>query len=500
MTFAREPREIPLHAAAPPRLPRNQIPQTSLASWLVTGAATALAAAIRLSDLDRARSLVFDETYYVKDAWSLWTLGYEGQWAENRDAAFAAGDTSGLSPIGAFIVHPPLGKWLIGAGQQLLGQADPVGWRLAAALIGILGVLLTCRLAWHLFGSVQVTLLAGLFLATDGMHVVMSRIGLLDVFVGTFVLGAFLAVVIDQSRLAVVLTSQPPGTRASLWRPWLLMAGVLLGFACATKWSGVYAVAVLGLLVVIHEATMRLRGGEGFAASLRRAAFPDGLAAFGYLVLVPAAVYVASWTGWLLNPQAWGHRVGGGGFLDRLSDLLAYHRQMWSFHTGLTTTHPYQSSPLGWMLQLRPTSFWFDRPMTGCGGSDCASAISALGNPLLWWVGSLALIALALYTAARRSWGGVVVLSGLLAMYAPWLLYLHRTVFTFYTVAFAPFVALAAAWALGTMWRTSRTLRIVAIAVGCAILASAVYFAPIWTGWPIPYQEWAARMWLRSWI
>jgi dolichyl-phosphate-mannose-protein mannosyltransferase len=38
---------------------------------------TLLAAALRLWDLGRPGSLVFDETYYVKDAWSLWNLGHE---------------------------------------------------------------------------------------------------------------------------------------------------------------------------------------------------------------------------------------------------------------------------------------------------------------------------------------------------------------------------------------------------------------------------------------
>lgn len=489
----------------PPPLPPDrrplwlipEIPQTEAASWLVTGAGTLLAAATRLSDLSRAPTLIFDETYYVKDAWSLWKLGYEGEWPDEVNQAFVAGDTSALETTGSFIVHPPVGKWLIGLGMQFFRQSDPVGWRIAAALMGIIGVMLVCRLAWRLFGSIPVTLLAGLFLATDGVHVVMSRTGLLDVFVGTFVLAAFLALVRDQAQ---VIPRIRAGTRYVLWRPWLLATGLLLGLACATKWSAIYAVAVIGLLVVYREIVVRAGSGEGVLRSIWRATFPGGVLAFVYLVVVSAGVYIASWAGWLLNTSGWGHRADDASLSARFADLLDYHRQMWDFHTGLDSDHPYKSAALDWMLQLRPTSFWFEHPTTGCRGDDCASAIMALGNPLLWWAAIPALLFLLWYTVRRGSWPGSVVIAGFLAMYVPWLLYPNRTVFNFYTVAFAPFVALAVAWALGEAFRRGRWLRLGAALVTAVILASAVYFAPVWTGWPIPYDDWYSRMWLGSWI
>ena len=87
------------------------------------------------------------------------------------------------------------GKWLIAIGGQLFGWDNPVGWRFSAAVAGTVGVFLVCRLAWNLFRSPTVDALAGLFLATDGIDLVLSRTSLLDVFLSTFVLGAFLAVV-----------------------------------------------------------------------------------------------------------------------------------------------------------------------------------------------------------------------------------------------------------------------------------------------------------------
>ena len=263
---------------------------TPAAGWVATAIATILAATIRLPGLDNVRTLIFDETYYVKDAWSLLTLGYEGTWAKDVDAAFATGDVSGLSTVGGYPVHPPTGKWLIALGMKIFGQSDPVGWRIAAAICGIITVFLLCRLAQNLFHSPALTLLAGLFLATDGMAIVMSRTSILDGFLTMFALAAFLCVVKDQEtsrpRLLAKLREWDglgaprqgwPSLRAYLTRqdrrpfaigpnagnrPWLLATGVLAGLASSVKWSGIYALAFLGLFVALREVTCRWRAGH----------------------------------------------------------------------------------------------------------------------------------------------------------------------------------------------------------------------------------------------
>src|SRR5699024_5327062 len=52
-----------------------------------------VAAVLRLWNLGNPHSLVFDETFYVKDADSLMHLGYEGTWPNDVDGEFAAGQT-----------------------------------------------------------------------------------------------------------------------------------------------------------------------------------------------------------------------------------------------------------------------------------------------------------------------------------------------------------------------------------------------------------------------
>mgnify|MGYP001711140401 FL=1 len=530
----------------PPHHPRwSDRLTTPAAGWVATAIATILAAAIRLPGLDNVRTLIFDETYYVKDAWSLLTLGYEGTWAKDVDAAFATGDVSGLSTVGGYPVHPPTGKWLIALGMKIFGQADPVGWRIAAAICGIITVFLLCRLTQNLFRTPALTLLAGLFLATDGMAIVMSRTSILDGFLTMFALAAFLCVAKDQEasrpRLLAKLREWDglgaprqgwPDLRAYLTRqdrrpftigpnasnrPWLLAAGVLAGLASSVKWSGIYALAFLGLFVALREITCRWRAGH--PSPIRGALLADIW--WALILMVPTAIltYIASWFGWFAHPAAHGHgRSGIPGFAGSLADLWLYHKEMWTFHNGLNTPHTYQSNPYTWLPQYRATSFhWANGPeVTGCASGKCATDIVALGNPLLWWIGIGALIVVLWATVRYRNWRTGVITLGYIALYVPWLAYAHRTIFTFYTVAFAPFVALAVAWLIAVLagWvtadgqplgapvprRTELTGWVLAAVLTVAILACAAYFMPLWRADVVDYSFWRAHMWLPSWI
>jgi len=77
--------------------------------------------------------------------------------------------------------------------------------------------------------------------------------------------------------------------------------------------------------------------------------------------------------------------------------------------------------------------------------------VLALGNPVIWWGGTLALGVLLVRWALGRDWRAGAILSGLLAGYLPWFLYQDRTIFSFYAVAFVPWVVLALTYVLGLL-------------------------------------------------
>ena len=448
----------------PSRLPSRVVTRNG---WIATVVTTLIAAFTRLWNLGSPHEIMFDETYYVKDAYSIWHLGYEGTWAQNANASFVRGNFSMLSPEASFVVHPPLGKWLIATGMELTGPASSWGWRLAVALAGIATVFLLCRLVWRLFPSPLLVGLAGLFLAIDGVGITESRIGLLDGFIGFFALAAVYCIVRDRQsqreRIARLLEGTTAGALAPKagWRPWMISAGVLLGCACSVKWSGLYLLATIGIMTVIWDGTA-LRAVKAKVWKLETLV-SRGWGNFMRLVPVAGVTYLLSWFGWFMNPSAYKHgwaaaerAAGRGSWLpDSIADFIEYHRAIYKFHVGLSTPHSYMAKPSGWLLQMRPTSFyWQSNDTLGadayqCDTRNCVRAITSIGNIPIWWAAFVAVFVVVAYVALKRDWRGWVVLAGYIGLYLPWFMYWDRTIFTFYTVAFVPFVVLALTVALG---------------------------------------------------
>jgi len=192
----------------PGRLPGDRrtlvppMPSAGLHGWIGPLLVTLLAGVLRFAHLGRPDKVVFDETYYVKDALALLRFGYERDAVKGADDTLLAQrgawdqlDIFGDSP--SFVVHPPVGKWVIGLGEWAFG-VTPFGWRFAVAVVGTLTVLVLARAVRRLTRSDVVGTLAGLLLALDGLHIVMSRTALLDGTLAFFVVLSFALLLLDR--------------------------------------------------------------------------------------------------------------------------------------------------------------------------------------------------------------------------------------------------------------------------------------------------------------
>ncbi len=65
----------------------------------------------------------------------------------------------------------------------------------------------------------------------------------------------------------------------------------------------------------------------------------------------------------------------------------------------------------------------------------------ALGNPIIWWAGVLAIGHNAWRAVAGRDWRSQALLVGYLAGWLPWMVFHSRTIFTFYAIVMVPFLA-----------------------------------------------------------
>ncbi len=509
---------------------RDWNPTDRLAAWLVTGAITGFAFLIRVWGVGYPHKFVFDETYYAKDAWSLLQHGYERDWpkADEANPAVLAGELDILKESGAFVVHPPVGKWLIAAGEAAFGM-NPFGWRIAAVVFGSLLVLMTIRLARRLARSTMVGAIAGILLAVDGLAFTMSRIALLDVFQAFFLVAGVAALVADRDwfrhRLADALERAGRahlGRRfgpAVALRPWRWLAGAMFGLAIGCKWSSVYVVAVFGVLAVLWDVGARRLAGGGFRSWL--ALVVDGVPAFVAIVVTALAVYVASWAGWLTTTGGWGRDWGAqhpddplvAALGEGLASLAQYHVASYNFHTGdyiTSQTHPYASHPAGWLLLLRPIGFDAVSNIApgtdGCVGPDaCQRVISAMGTPTLWWAAAIALVVAVVWWLAGRDWRFGVPVLAVAATWLPWFLHTERPIFFFYAVTIVPFSVVALALGLGLVLGDARApgRRRRAMVAGLVVGLVVAHFAwlhPVYTDGLLPYGQYLARMWLRSWI
>ncbi|WP_418276044.1 dolichyl-phosphate-mannose--protein mannosyltransferase [Isoptericola jiangsuensis] len=497
--------------------------------WIGVALITLLAAVTRLWNLGKPGTLVFDETYYVKDAFTLGSEGYERKWPDDPNPAFEAGDVHTYLDQASYVVHPPVGKWMIWLGMEAGGGAtNPFAWRLASAVVGILAVFLLARIARRLFASTTMGLAAGFLLAIDGQAIVHSRTALLDQFLMFWVLVAFGCLLLDReqarrrlaARIAGVLEAggnlAATGPRLG-FRWWRLAAGVSLGLACGVKWSGLYFIVVFGLLTVLWDLTARRRA--GVRRWVTGTLLHDALPAFVVIVPVAALTYLASWFSWIASKdgyyRTWAADNPGeavGWMPDWLASLWHYHQEMYKFHTGLSSEHAYAASPLGWIVQWRPTSFHWERYAAGEGTcpadttGGCAVAVTALGNPLLWYLAAIAIVVTIALGVWLRDWRALAVLSGTVAGWLPWFQYTERTIFTFYSITFTPWVILTLLYPMVVaLERTGRrrgragVVAVIAV-VMLAITAVSVAFYPFWSAMEVPYDYWRQIFRFQNWI
>ena len=489
--------------AADPRLQRR-------VAWLAPTLVTLLAAELRLWNLGHPHAIVFDETYYVKDAWSQWVLGFAATWPDDANERFAAGETDIFTQTGSFAVHPPLGKFFMGAGMALFGADSSFGWRFAVAMFGTATVLALYFLTKAVSGSFVVATAAAGMLAIDGLGIVMSRVGLLDGILAFFLVLAVWFVVLARDphrerQPAASLSPEPPAWGPVLWnRPWLVAAGAAAGAATAVKWSGLWVLAGLGLYAVVSDALLRRRLGVYYWPT--DAAFRQGLVSFVLMVPVAAAVYLASWTGWLLSDGGYERHSEDGA----LASLWRYHQTIYHAMTAITAEHGYASPAWQWPLLMRPTSMWAHSTadgVEGCTGGErgCIEILYSMPNPLLWYAAVAAGLWLWYRFASGREGGAAPVLVAIAAGWLPWLAFPDRTVFQFYTIAIWPFLLLALALALravasGTTPERRLTGRRVVIVFAIVVIVLSAAWYPLWSAMQIPYDFYRLHNWLPGWV
>lgn len=389
--------------------------------------------------------------------------------------------------------HPPLSKLFMVLSINVFGDTA-FAWRFFSAFFGVGIIILVYFLARKLFNNRILALFAALVAAADGLLLVMSRIAMNDNYLIFFSLLALLAFLYNKK---------------------FLMA-ISLGCAVASKWTGFYAIGIIGVLYIIRitaewynlrkldqdQIALEAVEEETFTQKSQTKSLSTKRIITEILllpllfILIPAAIYLAAYI-----PFLTGNHIPPDQNWNSWQAFAELQRQMWWYHTNLNASHDYQSTPWEWVLNLRPVWFWVDYKDT------TVANIYALGNPLVMWFGLIS-IAFVLYDfVRRRSMDLLVILVGYFGFFLPWVISPRIMFFYHYTPA-VPFLALASGYVLYEF--LGDKVGRVFITIFCILLLGFfIYFYPLLTGMHVPkcpdgslpncLNLYESYFWFKSW-
>jgi len=402
---------------------------------------------IRLYRLPEPNHYYFDEVYHVVTARS---------YAANNAAAYDPFAPPPEEKTAYDWLHPPLAKLIQAASIKILGD-KPIFWRLPSTIFGTAIIPAVFVLSYLLFGPTA-AIFSTLTIAFENLNLVMSRITMNDIFVTFFIVVSFIFAVLYQKRGGF---------------KYLITTSIFAGLAIASKWTGIYALCVLTFYI--------------FYFDLMRKTFKIRSL---ILFFIPAAIYVSSYGQFWLQ----GHTTG---------DFINLHKQIWWYQNRHDLKHPYGTTavycmPNGlagaktfcpWILDVKPVYFSYEQY------GQKAGYIYALGNPLIYWFGTLAIIYLLRGLMIKRKKEFVLILIGYFIFWVPWI-FSPRILFMYHYLPSIPFLSIAIGLVLSKIWKRYRFLT-----VGVIVLFAVafLYFYPITSGFPIKTSSIDQYMWLKTW-
>jgi dolichyl-phosphate-mannose-protein mannosyltransferase len=357
-----------------------------------------------------------------------------------------------LQGVYFFDLHPPLGKFIIAISIAALGDTS-VAWRLMPALFGLAMLPLGAVLGWYYFRERVAALLMATFIAGETFLVAYSRVGIMDGILLFFMLATLLAALLIERRAQV------------LW------VAVLLGLSISVKW------AVFMVVVPVGYILWRKGLFRPFLASLWISA-----------IIYVAIVYVGQLVNVSANPwEAW--------------------QSVWTWHIEaadkITAAIPniWGSPWWSWPIMLRGFRFYL-----GATAEGQLQVISAIGNPLLWYSSTLAVVA-GFFEVARRLIARkpivddplVPIMLGYVFLLLPWIPGTRIPYLYNYLPSYA-FALMALVYWLCRIWRRGSWGPWVVVAFTALAVAFALFFLPMVTGLPMSREFLLQHIWIDSWF
>ena len=409
---------------------------------------------LRLWNVTNPAEKYFDEIYYVDAGEKLWS----GQPDPNS-------------------VHPPLGKWMIALGiegsKAVLGPDvnEMFSWRIASVLAGTLMVGVVYCFGLMLFEHNPIAAAAAAtVIATEHLHLSMSRIAMLDPFLALFCLiGAWWS-------FAYFMGGH---------ERWGVLGAFSLGLATGCKWSGLLT-AFGCFLAVLYLDYNRRQGDFGreydydFTRSQRYF--------FWLLLLIPLGFFLTYFHLFRLE----------GLELDTFKKIFSQGDRMVRFRYNTEEfTHNYKSQFWEWPLVLRPIWLYYKQI------AGQVIGVCSLGVWTTWWAFTALLIARTVRCFLQRTdfvTGALILLW--LGQWLPWCISTTGGFF-YYMLPEIPIMALMLGKWFSDLYRPDDALgeeRWRAWLLAAVYLVGFALYYPFAAGLSVPNSYFRALFFLPEWI
>lgn len=392
-------------------------------TWFILVVILSFSLFVRLWYLGQIKELIFDEFYYVDFAKKY------------------------LNHIEFYDVHPPLGKLLIAIPIAFFGDSQ-FYWRIMESLFGTAFIYVMYLAGKELAGK-TVGIIAAAIIAFDGMFLVYSRVGVLEIFLCFFIL------------LTFYLTLKFLHTKKLVF---LVLSGICLGLAASVKYIGFFFYGAYFWLFLIHNYSLRKNWWKILL----------------FLVVIPILIYCATF---LVNFP----------LKNIFADTWYWQKQsVFSNLQALSMAHPYASKWWTWFWLKRPICFFFKELADGR-----YMAIYALGNPFIWWTALLAL-PVWIWLIFKNNIKTFILLVPFLVFIVPWI-FVKRILYIYHAMPAFMFLVLGLAIILEKVYN-SRFGKIMLLIYFLIAILFFIYFLPIWIAIPISPVQFQQHMWFKSWI
>ena len=349
--------------------------------------------------------------------------------------------------------------------------------------------------AKRLFKKPEFALLTTVLFAFDFMHFVQTRIATIDTY-GVF----FILLMFYYMYQYCSMNFFKDGLKRTL-KP-LALAGLFFGLGAASKWICIYAGAGLAVMLFISLGKryieydrIRRHGSDEERERVQcfwRYLLYTLLWCVLFYIVIPVIIYSASF---LVYPDVM-RPLREGDFEGYVKRLWSYQTLMYNYHSGLKSYHTYQSTWYEWPLMLRP--MWF---YSGSASPDLRATITSFGNPLVWWAcfaGTIGLFAQVVRGKLRMTPVIGLILIGICANFAPWML-VTRSTYIYHYFATLPFIILSSVYLLKQLEDRYRWLSYIKWGWMAGTIGLFALFYPALSGILVPRVYLELLQWLPRW-